>query len=270
MRPLRIAAISLLVLYAAFTAYVSLGPLLGFPTVHGQSVPWLTLIATAFAITHALTYIGWRNTFILFVLTYTVSLLFESVGVATGWIYGPYHYTEQLGPRFLGLVPYLIPLAWFMISYPSLVIAEGIIGYRSAEYTWRSLRVAALAAVVMTAWDLVLDPIMVKMGHWVWEVEGAYFGVPPHNYLGWLVTTFSIFILYTWATGRQAHNVQGASDQSFLMLASGSYASTVAGNTLAALQMGLVGPALIGLFAAGAFAVLSLFNLRIVQATKQN
>jgi len=270
MRPLRIAAISLLVLYAAFTAYVSIGPLFGFPTVHGQSVPWLTLIATAFAITHALTYIGWRNTFILFALTYTVSLLFESVGVATGWIYGPYHYTEQLGPRFLGLVPYLIPLAWFMISYPSLVIAEVIIGYRSPKAKWRSLRVAALAAVVMTAWDLILDPIMVKMGHWVWEVDGAYFGVPLHNYVGWLVTTFSIFILYKWATGRQAHKVQGASDQSYLMLASGSYASTVAGNTLAALQMGLSGPALFGLFAAGIFALLSLFNLRIGQATKQD
>ncbi|HUS83913.1 MAG TPA: carotenoid biosynthesis protein, partial [Anaerolineales bacterium] len=230
MRPLRIAAISLLVLYAAFTAYVSLGPLLGFPTVHGHSVPWLTLIATGFAITHALTYIGWRNTFTLFALTYTVSLLFETIGVATGWIYGAYHYTEQLGPLFLGLVPYLIPFAWFMISYPSLVIAEGILGYRS-ENRWYSLRVAALAAVVMTAWDLVLDPIMVKMGHWVWEVEGAYFGVPLHNFLGWLVTTFSIFILYKWIAGRQAHKAQEASGQSFQMLASGSYASTVAGNT---------------------------------------
>jgi putative membrane protein len=270
MRPLRIAAISLLVLYAAFTAYVSLGPLLGFPAVHGHSIPWLTLIATAFAITHALTYIGWRNTFILFALTYTVSLLFESVGVATGWIYGPYHYTEQLGPLFLGLVPYLIPMAWFMISYPSLVIAEGIIVYRSEEYLWRNLRVAALAAVVMTAWDLVLDPIMVKMGHWVWEVEGVYFGVPLQNYLGWLVTTFSIFILYKWATGRQAYKGREASDQSFLMLASGSYASTVAGNTLAALQMGLIGPALIGLFAAGVFALLSLFNLGVGQSAKND
>lgn len=261
MRSLRIAAISLLVLYAAFTLYVSLGPLLGFPTVHGHSVPWLTLIATTFAITHALTYIGWRNTFILFALTYTVSLLFESVGVATGWIYGPYHYTEQLGPLFLGLVPYLIPLAWFMISYPSLVIAEGILGYRSTEDQGRNLRVAALAAVVMTALDLVLDPIMVRMGHWVWEIDGAYFGVPLHNFLGWLVTTFSIFILYKWISGRQEHRVPGVDDQSFLMLASGSYASTVAGNTLAALQMGLIGPALVGLFAAGAFALLSLFNL---------
>ena len=270
MRPLRIAAISLLVLYAAFTAYVSLGPLLGLPTVHGKSVPWLTLIATAFAITHAFTYIGWRKTFILFALTYIVSLLFESVGVATGWIYGPYHYTEQLGPRFLGLVPYLIPLAWFMISYPSLVIAEVVIGYRAPEAKWRSLRVAALAAVVMTACDLVLDPIMVKMGHWVWEIEGAYFGVPLHNYLGWLVTTFSIFILYKWATGRQTHKIREPSDQSFLLLASGSYASTVAGNTLAALQMGLIGPALIGFFGAGAFALLSLFNLGGGRSSKRD
>ena len=270
MRPLRIASISLLALYVGFTAYASLGPLLGFPRVHGHSVPLLTLIATAFAITHALTYIGWRNTFILFVLTYTVSLFFESVGVATGWIYGPYHYTDQLGPLFLGLVPYLIPFAWFMVSYPSLVIAETIIGHRSAEDRWRGLRVAALAAVVMTAWDLVIDPIMVKMGHWVWEVDGVYFGVPLHNYLGWLVTTFTIFILYQWLTGRQAHEGREAPDQSFLILASGFYASSVAGNTLAALQMGLIGPALIGFFGAGAFALMSLFNMGDGRSSKSD
>jgi putative membrane protein len=108
---------------------------------------------------------------------------------------------------------------------------------------------------------------MVKMGHWVWEVDGAYFGVPLHNYLGWLITTFTLFILYQWLTRRQAHKIRG-SDQSFLMLASGFYASSVAGNTLAALQMGLIGPALIGFFGAGAFALLSLFNMGGGQPSK--
>ena len=265
MRYLRITAISLLVLYAAVAAYASYGPLNGFPAIHGSSIPWITLIATALVITHALTHIGWRNTFILFALTYTVTMVFESIGVATGWIYGPYHYSELLGPRFLGLVPYVIPLAWFMISYPSLVIAEGILETRSAEDQWRSLRVAALAAVIMTSWDLVLDPIMVKMGYWVWEAGGEYFGVPAYNFLGWLVTTFTIFILYHCVAGRQAQKVHNGSDQSFLMLASGSHGSTVAGNILAALQMGLIGPAFIGLLGAGAFALLSLINLNTGQ-----
>jgi uncharacterized membrane protein len=38
-----------------------------------------------------------------------------------------YHYTALLGPKFLGLVPYLIPAAWFMMNYPSFVIAERLI-----------------------------------------------------------------------------------------------------------------------------------------------
>ena len=48
----------------------------------------------------------------------------------------------------------------------------------------------------MTAWDLVMDPMMVAGGHWVWEVEGAYFGVPLQNFWGWWLTTFVTFILF--------------------------------------------------------------------------
>ena len=38
-----------------------------------------------------------------------------------------YHYTDKLGFKFLGLVPLLIPVAWFMLSYPSFVIADRLI-----------------------------------------------------------------------------------------------------------------------------------------------
>jgi uncharacterized membrane protein len=38
-----------------------------------------------------------------------------------------YHYTDQLGYKFLGLVPLLIPIAWFMLSYPSFIITSRLI-----------------------------------------------------------------------------------------------------------------------------------------------
>jgi putative membrane protein len=91
--------------------------------------------------------------------------MFESVGVATAWIYGPYHYTDQLGPKFLGLVPYLISLAWFMMSYPSFVIADQLKPssrnpFRAGRWQ-RILAVAVTDGLVMTAWNLIMDPIRV-------------------------------------------------------------------------------------------------------------
>jgi hypothetical protein len=61
-----------------------------------------------------------------------------------------YHYTTQLGPKFLGLVPYLILVAWFMLSYPSFVIADWLVP--SGWKRWqRVLAVAAVGGLVMTA-----------------------------------------------------------------------------------------------------------------------
>ncbi|PIZ25795.1 MAG: carotenoid biosynthesis protein, partial [Chloroflexi bacterium CG_4_10_14_0_8_um_filter_57_5] len=46
-----------------------------------------------FALVHACQREGWERALRLLALVFGVSLLFESVGVATGLIYGPYHYT---------------------------------------------------------------------------------------------------------------------------------------------------------------------------------
>ncbi len=150
----------------------------------GTSV--MTLLGMAAALLHAGGQIGWKRTAGFFVLTFGVGLGMEVLGVRTGWVYGPYHYTTRLGPRFLGLVPYVIPLAWFMMTYPSWVISRRVLAV-----LWRKTppwAVAALGGVVMTAWDLVLDPLMVHYRHWVWEAPGGYFGVPLHNFLGWWLT----------------------------------------------------------------------------------
>ena len=80
-----------------------------------------------------------------------------------------YNYTDLLGPKFLGLVPYLIPVAWFMMSYPSFVIADRLVP--SDWKRWqRLLSVAAVSGLVMTAWDRIMDPVMVASGNWVWDI----------------------------------------------------------------------------------------------------
>ena len=50
-------------------------------------------------------------------------MAFEAVGLATGFPYGSYTYSDALGPTLLG-VPFLVPLAWLMMAWPSWVLAE--------------------------------------------------------------------------------------------------------------------------------------------------
>ena len=151
-----------------------------------------TLVFVLFAMVHCAACEGWKRMGLFFVAA-SVSYLMEEVGVRTGWIYGAYHYSGMLGPK-LGHVPALIPLAWFMMIYPSWVVARALMQGLDTHSAAGLASQAVIAAMVMTAWDTVMDPGMAAAGNWVWERGGSYFGVPLHNYFGWLLTTFIVYL----------------------------------------------------------------------------
>ena len=160
----------------------------------------LTSFLALFSLAHAWYSIGGRLTLAFFGLSAAVSWIYEQVGVATGLVFGAYHYTDYLGGK-LGDVPLLIPLAWFMMIYPSYVIANLALGGRATGTppgAGRLLALAATSAAVMTVWDLVIDPILSgpQAKAWIWENGGQYFGIPIQNYFGWLLTTFTVYLLY--------------------------------------------------------------------------
>lgn len=164
--------------------------------VMNWTTPVNTLIVFAFALLHGAQLLGWKRIITMFVIVSAISLGFESYGVASGNVYGPYHYTDMLGPKFLGLVPYLIPVAWFMMMYASYVIADMVVPAKFGPTFGRLLAVAAVAGIAMTAWDTAMDPMMVGGGHWVWEEVGRYFGIPLQNFWGWWLTTFTALAVY--------------------------------------------------------------------------
>jgi putative membrane protein len=250
--------IALLVIYTALTLYTVLTFFIGI-TFQPIFTPLLSVLAFGFALVHGSLRMGWKQALLLLFLTFAVSLFFESLGVATGLVYGPYHYTDKLGAKFLGLVPYLIPIAWFMMTYPSYVIASRIVPYQSRVWRWR-LAVAAVGALVMTAWDLAMDPMMVAGGHWVWEVEGAYFGVPLQNYWGWWLTVFVTFTLILLIS-RQKPERDNPPNDTFDRLAVVSYAVTGASSVIVCLQVGLGGPAVAGFFAMLPWVIVGWFAL---------
>ena len=240
---LRRTTLALLALYVLLSIYpiVSIAVGISPPNV---LTPVTTLVGFTFALLHAGQREGWGRALRLLALVFGISLLFESVGVATGLVYGPYHYTNKLGPLFLGLVPYLIPVAWFMMSYPSFVIADWLIPADWKRWQ-RILSVAALGGLAMTAWDLVMDPIMVAGGHWLWDINGAYHGIPLQNFWGWWLTVFTTFALYLLISGKPSRSREAKFDR----LAMLSYLVTALGIVIVSLISKAGELALIGFFA---------------------
>lgn len=246
---------ALLILYGLLVLYVTITLATG-GDVPGVIVPISTLTCFSFCLLHAGQRLGWRKALLLLAFVFVVSLLFESLGVATGLVYGPYHYTEKLGLKFLSLVPYLIAVAWFMMMYPSFVMAEWLVpcSWTGAK---RLLSIAAIGGLIMTAWDVVMDPIMVAGNYWVWEVQGAFFGVPLQNYWGWWLTVFTTFVLYLLVI----RNRPSGKEVGFDRLAIIVFMITGYGNVINALTINLAGPALAGFFALTPWVLLAWIRI---------
>ena len=196
-----------------------------------ERLPWSILVPgfALFSFAHSVVMLGWKRACVLLALCLSLSFTAEFVGQKNGLIFGPYYYTNLLGPKIMGTIPVLIPFAWYMMFYPSYVItnllAEGKPVGEQDGTAW-ILWVSALSALVMTAWDLTMDPIMSYhpcstgsidclpvalderlIGHpaWVWVNGGEHFGVPLLNYRGWMLTAFAVFLAYRLIERRLPH-----------------------------------------------------------------
>ncbi len=164
-----------------------------------------TVVLGALAgILHAASRLGWRRALALFAAAFAISLGAELLGTTTGYPFGPYGYTTQLGYLIGGRVPFNIPTSWFFMLYASLAICGRILAPTDDSRTrWKW---AAVAAVVLTAWDVSMDPAMVATTHWLWHLPNVadasvirrvglsdlFYGMPLTNWLGWLLTGFVV------------------------------------------------------------------------------
>lgn len=133
-------------------------------------------------------------------------LVAESVGLATGWPFGPYAYTGTLGAELLG-VPAVVPMAWTMMAWPALVVGRTLAA--------RGPGIIGVGAAALAAWDVFLDPQMVAAGHWQWAAPEPGLplvpGVPLTNYAGWLLVSILIIAVLHRALPREpAHSAPAA------------------------------------------------------------
>jgi len=81
---------------------------------------------------------------------------------------------------------------------------------------------------------LIMDPVMVTRGHWVWEENGAWFGIPQQNFWSWWLTSFTAIALYLWL-GEKAQRAYTKKDD---RLAIAIYAVMGAGAVVSSIQTG--------------------------------
>ena len=159
----------------------------------GQLYVILGLLA---AIVFAAPRFGTQTSVVLFLVAAVIALTSELLGTNTGLPFGPYRYTEMLGYRVGGDVPYVIPLSWSYMLFCCLAMCARIVR------TDRPWRWAIVAAFMLTAWDVPLEVHMTNVtpAHWVWNLSASptwlpgwltravFYGMPLMNWVGWLLT----------------------------------------------------------------------------------
>ncbi|MEV6493951.1 carotenoid biosynthesis protein [Actinoplanes sp. NPDC051633] len=196
-----------------------------YPLTSGGVRAGLTVLTVVLgyllSVSHALVTRGRRAAAALVATATVGGFLVEAIGVATGFPFGSYAYSGELGPRILD-VPLIIPLAWTWMAWPAWLAA-----LRLAGSLWKRV---ALAAVGLAAWDLFLDPQMVGEGYWRWldptpALPGVP-GIPIGNYLGWLGFALLLMTALALAGGPRIGSPQG-DDKPALALWFWTYASSV-------------------------------------------
>ncbi|GAC1301809.1 MAG: hypothetical protein NVSMB27_42030 [Ktedonobacteraceae bacterium] len=157
-------------------------------------IPILIVVPLAFALFHGAVRYQWSGILTLLVICLVVSNLLENTSILTGFPFGHYHYTSDLGPK-LFLVPLVIGPAYFGTGYLTWVLSTVLIGDVRPKGSWfTTFAVPLIASFMMVAWDLGMDPSSSTIRHsWIWEQGGGYFGVPLTNYLGWFFTVYVFF-----------------------------------------------------------------------------
>jgi len=171
------------------------------------ATPIAIMIPLLFALIHGARRYGVNGILVFLVLCLGISNIMENLGVATGFPFGPYHYTDVLGPK-LFYVPLLIGPAYFGTGYLAWVLANVLLDTDRRGDARALLAAVVVGTFIMVGWDACLDPGSSTISRiWIWEKGGGYFGVPFVNYLGWCLTVFLFLAAFAvwrarWAAPR--------------------------------------------------------------------
>jgi len=111
----------------------------------------------------------------------------EWVGTKTGFPFGNYHYTGNMGPMIAGQLPWAIPLAWWT------VVASLHLIFRTLWNQLGPWSTALLVGLAATLFDFLMEPYAWQIkAYWIWHDDN----VPLLNYLSWFAfaAIFSVIL----------------------------------------------------------------------------
>lgn len=107
----------------------------------------------------------------------------EYLGVNYGYLFGDYTYGSILGFKYYK-VPLVIPITWALLS----IASRSLVNLVTNSYAIS----AFLTAVVITAYDFLLELVAVRFGWWWWNTGN----IPIFNYICWFVLSFIFQLLF--------------------------------------------------------------------------
>jgi putative membrane protein len=136
---------------------------------------------------------GWRTTLISLSIVLLGSAVIEVIGAKTGWPFGPYFYTDRLGFRLGGVLPFTIPLAWWTVLGSGHYLAALWLRHRPR------LGLALCVATYATLMDWIMEPFAWQVkGYWFWGLDNPLATIPIQNYIAWWVSSFLLCIAAPW------------------------------------------------------------------------
>ena len=182
--------------------------------VFTSSTGWIYEWLTYFGVTGCLIFVLWHSAlskgfwrgFAAAFITIFIAWVAEYLGITYGWVFGPYHYTRVFQPQIFG-VPLLICMAWEPILYASYLMTDWLLPCdlsKEKSFAKKLIPIFFMAicgGILTTVWDLMVDPVSVQRGYWIWHEGGPYMsdifgGVPISNYIGWFSVAFVCHIIY--------------------------------------------------------------------------
>ena len=116
-------------------------------------------------------------------LCFLAGMIYELIGVHTGYLFGQYKYGNVLGAKILE-IPWVIGINWCSLVISSCSIAKIV--------KLKPIFQAIIAAALMLLLDILIEPVAVNLGFWIWETGE----IPLYNYFCWFFLSIPLTFLY--------------------------------------------------------------------------
>ncbi len=133
----------------------------------------------------------WKTTLLFLAGSLFWTIPLENFGVLMNFFSYSVRTHPTVYPYYLlwiGPVPFWISIGWFDATFPAFQFSKVLVK------RGKTLSRAVVGGLIAVNLDLLIDPVAVASGLWLWTHKSFYFlGVPITNYIGWFMLV-SLFI----------------------------------------------------------------------------